>query len=341
MERVIESLREAVPEAFTEAEGFPERLRRPPLDELEVYRLRLPSRDAEKLWPLSEIVEPLTAEEYGRIDREVREWGLEVLAWYRPFHYLPTELWGIYITLDGLRYLTHRLHHYMRLQFPVAIWYAVEILWQHEVFHFLVEAFSATVELVTKSPKYLPYHRHFYEAYWPNCLEEALANRHVLGRRSLSGIKHFLYAFFDQQPGWYKEYRRFLAYVKFREGRMELCNQIIFLRDLRLPIDEIRPPAWFNVRNIPTFIITARFIPEVPGLLSLIVKPRKLIQLLKREGFEVDRQTGSHVILKDIKGKTIVLSIHGNREVHPKSVNDVQAALNISRNELLRKLGNL
>lgn len=134
---------------------------------------------------------------------------MEALAWYRPFHYLPTELWGIYITLDGLRYLTHKLQGQMRPPFPVPIWYAVEILWQHEEFHFLVEAFSATVELVTREPKYLPYYRHFYEVAWPNCLEEALANRHVLRRRSLGGIKYFLYTFFNQQPGRYREYRRF------------------------------------------------------------------------------------------------------------------------------------
>lgn len=338
MERVIEGLRKAVPEAFTEAEGFPERLRRHSLDELEVYRFKLLPPHDEWLRPLSEILEPLTAEEYERIEREVREWGMEALAWYRPFHYLPTELWGIYITLDGLRYLAHKLQGQMHLQFPVAAWHAVEILWQHEVFHFLVEAFSATVELVTKDPKYLPYHRHFYEANWPNSLEEALANRHVLRRRSLGRIKSFLYTFFDQQPGWYKEYRRFLNYAEFREGRMELCNQIVFSRHLRLPIDELRPPAWFNVRNIPTFIVTTERIPEVPGTLSLIIKPRKLIRLLKRKGFEVVRQTGSHVIFRDSEGNTLVISIHGDREVHHKSVKDVLEILNMSRDELLRNL---
>ena len=337
LEHIIRSLYEAIPEAFTKVKEFPKRPKYLSLDELEVYKLELPVHD-KPLWRLSKIVKPLSEKDYEKIDKRVREYGMEALAWYRPFHYLPKELWGIYITLDGLKYLVQKLRHSIRLSVATAIWYAVEILWQHELFHFIVEVFSTRVEFITREPKYLPYLRQFYEATWPNCLEEALANRHVLRRRNLNKAKRFLYAFFDQQPGWYREYRRFLTPDKFREGRIELCNQIVFSSHLHLPINELRPPARFNVRNIPTFIVAEWRLPEVSNILSLIVKPQRLIRFLKRRGFEVVRQRGSHVVLKNADGKTLVLSIHGDREVHPKTLKDVQAAIGISRDELLKGL---
>ena len=252
--RELLEIYEAIPEAFAKVKEFPKRPKYLSLDELEVYRLELPLHD-KPLWRLSKIMKPLTEKDYEKFERRVREWGMEALAWYRPFHYLPKELWGIYITLDGLKYLIQKLRHSIRLSVATAILYAVEILWQHELFHFIVEVFSTRVEFITREPKYLPYLRQFYEATWPNCLEEALANRHVLRRRNLNKAKRFLYAFFDQQPGWYREYRRFLAPDKFREGRIELCNQIVFSSHLHLPINELRPPARFNVRNTPTFIV--------------------------------------------------------------------------------------
>jgi len=362
-------LKEFCPEVFTR-----QPIRRPKpiheLQEYEIYRILKPIHKLQELFPLFR--EPLSPEEVREINEDIKKWGIEALAWYRPFHYLPIESWGIYITLRGLKYLigllsqldvknlallwTMKYKKYRHKNFETVLselksisesntWrlkeyykitYAFEILWQHELFHFLVELFSLRTEILMLKPKYIPYESEIYIKQYPNCLEEALANRHVLSRRYLRPIYPFIQTFFDRQPGCYNKYRDYLG-PNFKRGKEELCNLIVFLSNKGLPIDEIQPPSEFSARTVPTYIVSAKRLPEIPDTLSLIIKVNKLIRFLKRQNCKLVRKHGSHAIF-DVRGRKISIPVHGNREVHHKIVKQILEALEITREEFLEKL---
>ena len=329
--KMIIGLRDLCPNAFARQ---PIRRPKPRIEEYKIYRLlkpisRLKIHELEEIFTLFK--EPLSPEELRKIDKDVETLGTEALAWYRPFHHLPIELWGIYITLRGLKYLLSRIGFHVK-----ALAYAFEILWQHELFHFLVELFSLRAEVMMLKPKYLPYETKIYRKQYPNCLEEALANRHVLSRRILKPVHRSIRMIFDKQPGWYRRYKDYLG-PNFKHGKEELCNLVIFLSNRNLPIDEIRTPIGFSVRIVPTYIVSTRYVQEIPGVLSFVVKVNKVIRLLKRQGCKLVRQRGSHAIF-DIKGRKIPIPVQGNQELHHKIVKQILEALGMTREEFLRRL---
>jgi predicted RNA binding protein YcfA (HicA-like mRNA interferase family) len=42
---------------------------------------------------------------------------------------------------------------------------------------------------------------------------------------------------------------------------------------------------------------------------------RRVIQALEKAGFEVQRQTGSHVRLKHADGRVVTVPVHGSRDI--------------------------
>ena len=46
-----------------------------------------------------------------------------------------------------------------------------------------------------------------------------------------------------------------------------------------------------------------------------LVDAEKVIKVLKRVGFEVRRQKGSHVILKNTSGKVVVIPVHSGEKI--------------------------
>lgn len=44
------------------------------------------------------------------------------------------------------------------------------------------------------------------------------------------------------------------------------------------------------------------------------LKPKILLRLLKKQGFEIDSQTGSHVVLKHTDGRRTLIAMH-NRDL--------------------------
>jgi len=192
----------------------------------EIYRLEKPLTKftEEELEKLVKLIGEITPDEYGIVDSYIKELGIEALAWYRPFHYLPMDLWGIYITLYGLRYLVSQIKKFFLHQKSIdALKSAFDILWHHELFHSLVELFALRCELISLQPKYIPYYLAIYKKQYPNCIEEALANRYVLSRKRLRSVHPYIVAFFDRQPGYYRKYKDYLG-PKFKNGREELCN---------------------------------------------------------------------------------------------------------------------
>jgi len=337
IERLIHVLKE-IPDALTEVKREQYRTRRVEPEESETYRILISTGDKEqakdKLALLWELLGPLSRDEYEKIDNEVRKYGTEALAWYRPFHYMPHEEWGIYIMSDGLKYLAEDLVRIMNINPWKAVWFSFQILWQHELFHAIVELYATLVEIHTLRPKYVPYMFDVYLKQWPDVLEEALANRHVYGRRDLAPIKGFMRLFFDKQPGAYRNYAEFLG-RKFVDGRLTLCN---YITGHTIPVDCLYTRFHgFSPKEIPTYLVVTKKLPEIPGLLYFRAKTRKAISLMRRKGCRMLRQTGDHQIWEAPNGKKIIIDV-SRKHLHPKTEKDIMEALGLSREEFIKEI---
>lgn len=153
----------------------------------------------------------------------ILERGIEAIAWYAPFHvYLD---WGIHIDLHKLMGLT--CHVYKRLPpgvslravfrtndplFPVCR-VVVEVILQHEYFHFLTEYIATMLETLYTKQIYLPYFQSTMSSplgYDPD--EEAIAN--ALGIASIRHRRKLVELFeslFSRSPRGYRDYQKYLT----------------------------------------------------------------------------------------------------------------------------------
>ena len=70
------------------------------------------------------------------------------------------------------------------------------------------------------------------------------------------------------------------------------------------------------------------------------VKAKDFIKVIKKLGFYLDRQKGSHAIYKDDKGRRVVVPIHSGKDLKTGTLNGMITDLDIERDtffELLRK----
>ncbi|MBN2013898.1 MAG: type II toxin-antitoxin system HicA family toxin [Candidatus Altiarchaeota archaeon] len=66
---------------------------------------------------------------------------------------------------------------------------------------------------------------------------------------------------------------------------------------------------------------------------------RRVSKVLKKLGFTVARQSGSHMIFKNSEGKRITLPYHSKRILHPKLLKSVLKDAGVSIEEFKRLLG--
>ncbi len=64
------------------------------------------------------------------------------------------------------------------------------------------------------------------------------------------------------------------------------------------------------------------------------VTAREVEHLLHEQGFEVVRQHGSHIILRDSLGRRVTLPSHAHKILHPKIVAEILADAGLSEDEL-------
>ena len=67
------------------------------------------------------------------------------------------------------------------------------------------------------------------------------------------------------------------------------------------------------------------------------ITPKKLLQFLKKKGFYISRQSGSHIILhhKADNAKRVTLPIHGN-DLKPGTLQAILKQANIDKKDLFR-----
>ena len=124
----------------------------------------------------------------------------DTLAFYVSYHY-SKNLWGIYLIRSGVL----RLAKYLQGK-GLALSESIEVtrtfLIRHELTHFQTDLGMTSLELVTKTPIYLPFRDMIRKGIpgW-NLVEEGLANR--LGRSEVSSDGKLLNDFLDRSPTGY------------------------------------------------------------------------------------------------------------------------------------------
>jgi hypothetical protein len=187
---------------------------------------------------LGDLGERLTGE-FGEILRvpEVEgiggnpEGGTDRLAWYTPFHVDPHR-WGIYIREKGLHYLAQQVFEPEGLSYPDALERALQLLYDHESFHFLTEMAATGWELISRQPHYVPYiaaHRNGRKIFNP--LEEALAEANAFWPYRHHQCRLFPYkgaveSYLKAGPAGYRDFDKYTSYATRSWGLQELSGQI-------------------------------------------------------------------------------------------------------------------
>ena len=68
------------------------------------------------------------------------------------------------------------------------------------------------------------------------------------------------------------------------------------------------------------------------------VRAEKVIKVLEESGFSVVRQKGSHIILKDQYGRSVVVPVHSGEELGRGILRAIIGQAGLSRKEFLRRL---
>ena len=61
---------------------------------------------------------------------------------------------------------------------------------------------------------------------------------------------------------------------------------------------------------------------------------RELIAILRRHGFEIDRQSGSHAILIHANGRRVTVPVHAGRTLGKGLLRSIMNDANLSREDL-------
>jgi len=74
--------------------------------------------------------------------------------------------------------------------------------------------------------------------------------------------------------------------------------------------------------------------PKLP-----VIKAKQLIKVVKRLGFELDRQSGSHAIYyRKSDKRRIVIPIHAGKDIKPKTLYGIIKDLNLDVDEFKKLL---
>ena len=69
-----------------------------------------------------------------------------------------------------------------------------------------------------------------------------------------------------------------------------------------------------------------------------IISSKELIAFLRKEGFSLIRQKGSHAFFKHVDGRTTVVPIHNNKDISRGLLSAILSEINISREYFLEKM---
>ena len=190
----------------------------------------------------------------------VEEFGIEILAYYIPFHFhSPERPWGIYLRGEGIAHVRQRImqiaeldgHNFQNPEIPTNV--AIDILLLHELRHHAIEVAFTRVELQQGTRR--EYQHYIREKRNHNDLHnhtEAICNANVAKHHfktdwQLPGIisppnvivsldwNNYVREFMLGQPAGYNDFERFTRYSPRR-----VLESLQLPRGFRLDLAQIR-----------------------------------------------------------------------------------------------------
>lgn len=213
--------------------------------------------------------------------------GSDALAYYAPFHFYKTSVWGIYIPDSSLVYLASAFLNKKVLSTSDswALRLAYATLWRHEYFHFQAELATTNLELIFGDRNI--YRDNFFDRK-VLLLEEALANACALDylqsdmtySASYHDVKFFigcLARWMKSQPEGYRDYDKWLASQGGVLSGLDNYSKQLQQNFIRSRRRGTMPPS-----NVIDIFLLSNFskvpvyrIHDIPGVLRTRPFPRK------------------------------------------------------------------
>ena len=250
------------------------------------------------------------------------------LACYLPFHYFEEEDWGVHLFDEPLATLRAHLASATGGRIPEEDLARIVLRFgfYHEVFHHKTEAFATRLEVTHRQPLYRTGFERLYRRTFgtDDCLEEALASAHSVRKleavenlRKLPELREALLAYLEDIGPGYRRVREFLTDKPFREGQAALAedHQVECLGAPR-----VDPRVWLATSHFfdPMGSRFSKFIYHIRKddpkteriLLRPLLKPRKVLQILRKHFGVTTEEGGSHTKLYRPNGKQSSLPRH-------------------------------
>lgn len=223
------------------------------------------------------------------VERKLAEEGIDLLAWYRSFHWNPPERWGIYIVDRGVYYLAQKVFQPVQMSFYDRPFNTLDLLQQsfrllflHEFFHFITDVAASAIEVSTRRvPHYINYVKNVYlkptvtNEYEP--IEEALANAFAYRKflntpgEKRKQLRKQLRDFMKNQPNGYRAFDRYLG-EKFSYGLRELgtCIRDGWPNGGAAPLEVLFDCHHHNLsfKDVPVYIVQT--IKDPPHIMTFI-----------------------------------------------------------------------
>ncbi|MBI5359184.1 MAG: DUF4160 domain-containing protein [Planctomycetes bacterium] len=188
-----------------------------------------------------------------QISADIKEKGIEAIAWYKPFHTHDADEWGIYYDAEGIYCFAEEV-----FGVPVdtnIFRKTIALVRNHELFHFLVEMMCTSLELSDNKAYYLSYQSQKAQI---NNLEESLATAIQFNRfnwvKGRKGSKKKLETMLKDLPDGYRAYANYIADTNFREGLSSLIKTVVG--------DKVSDDTNNIFFNTEPFIISSKDVPE-------------------------------------------------------------------------------
>ena len=177
------------------------------------------------LWD-SENSDPNQQGRQSNVLAEAATLGFDVLAWYQTFR--SGSIWGVYVREDAVVGLARELGRSGSQLGRVALLdAALNILFGHEYFHFLVDHGASVMERMTGNDLWLPW-RESVGPFPPNYSfrEEGLANAHAYRSWKTRGLAKATRDFLRRSPEGYRDWPQYLKEPAWTSGLRSVVSEI-------------------------------------------------------------------------------------------------------------------
>ena len=272
----------------------------------------------------------------------VQSRGFEAFGWYQGFHQFTEDSWGIYIDAEALDDAVCGFSSDLRagglhmFTDAIAAQVVFGMLYEHEMFHALVEARLSSAELTTGKARYLGYKKDVYRPLLlsDECVEEALANfaawswvqteaillriSATLRRDEAAVLTRVAELWLDLSPPGYNKWRTGQGWEAWRR----LGSQMATGRPTRpisgtlLPVEGlIKAGLPFDMRatDVPLYFVgtgqVARTLMASPAVFNVPTRQELAAALAKVFGYSVVRKAGkgSHEKWRGSDGRMFIL----------------------------------